>query len=166
LLSEAFDHLFNTNVKSNLLAVKAALSRLVENNGDVILTIPGAAFYPGSGGPIHAASSFAVRGLVTQLAYELAPEIRVNGVAPGGTLAGVGAPGLLPSVQRPADLSSIGSAIDVFSPRRAIVEPGDHSWTYAFLASRDRTPMVNGAIINSDGGVGIHRKDRMAGFEP
>ena len=42
---------------------------------------------PGPGGTLYVASKFAVRGLVTTLAYELAPSIRVNGVAPGGTLS-------------------------------------------------------------------------------
>jgi NAD(P)-dependent dehydrogenase (short-subunit alcohol dehydrogenase family) len=35
---------------------------------------------------LYVSSKFAVRGLVTALAHELAPEIRVNGVAPGSTL--------------------------------------------------------------------------------
>ena len=32
------------------------------------------------------ASKFAVRGCVIALAHEFAPDVRVNGVAPGGTL--------------------------------------------------------------------------------
>ncbi|WP_323180566.1 MULTISPECIES: SDR family oxidoreductase [unclassified Streptomyces] len=43
-----------------------------------------AAFYPGpGGGPLYAAAKHAGLGLVRQFAYELAPEIRVNAVAPG-----------------------------------------------------------------------------------
>jgi len=51
-----------------------------------VLTESTSAYYPGRGGVLYVSSKFAVRGLVTALANELAPQIRVNGVAPGGTL--------------------------------------------------------------------------------
>ena len=52
----------------------------------IVLTESASSFYPGRGGALYVASKFAVRGLVATLAHELAPAIRVNGVAPGGTL--------------------------------------------------------------------------------
>ncbi|MGH3165628.1 MAG: SDR family NAD(P)-dependent oxidoreductase, partial [Trebonia sp.] len=85
LIDEAFDEMFAVNVKSNLHAVKAALPGLrASGNGSVILTESTSAYYPGRGGVLYVSSKFAVRGLVTTLAHELAPDIRVNGVAPGG----------------------------------------------------------------------------------
>ena len=79
--------MFAVNVKSHLHAVKAALPALrASGSGSVILTESTSAYYPGRGGVLYVSSKFAVRGLVTALAYELAPDIRVNGVAPGGTL--------------------------------------------------------------------------------
>ena len=78
---------FAVNVKSHLHSVKAALPALrASGGGSVILTESTSAYYPGRGGVLYVSSKFAVRGLVTTLAYELAPDIRVNGVAPGGTL--------------------------------------------------------------------------------
>src|SRR5207253_1504226 len=40
----------------------------------------------GGGGVIYTASKHAVVGMIRELAVELAPDVRVNGVAPGGTM--------------------------------------------------------------------------------
>src|SRR3954451_4561696 len=85
-LQGAFEEMFATNVASHLIATKVALPALSESRGSIVFTISTSGFYPGRGGPLYVASKFALRGLVVQLAHELAPEIRVNGVAPGGTL--------------------------------------------------------------------------------
>jgi NAD(P)-dependent dehydrogenase (short-subunit alcohol dehydrogenase family) len=83
LLDDAFDEMFTVNVKSHLHELKAALPALRRGaNGSVILTESTSAYYPGRGGVLYVSSKFAARGLVTALAHELAPEIRVNGVAP------------------------------------------------------------------------------------
>ena len=42
---------------------------------------------PGGGGPLYTASKHAATGLIRQLAYELAPKVRVNGVGPWVWLA-------------------------------------------------------------------------------
>ena len=81
----AFDELFHANVASPLLGVHAALDALTASRGSVVLTCSTSGFYPGRGGVLYVASKFAVRGLVVALAHELAPDVRVNAVAPGGT---------------------------------------------------------------------------------
>ncbi|MDJ0420207.1 3-(cis-5,6-dihydroxycyclohexa-1,3-dien-1-yl)propanoate dehydrogenase [Rhodococcus opacus] len=164
-ISEAFDQLFGVNVKSNLLSVKAALDELIENEGDIILTLSNAAFYPGGGGPLYVSSKFAVRGLVTELAYELAPKVRVNGVAPGGTITELrGIPALANEGQRLKDVPDIEGLIEGINPLGIVAQPEDHSWAYALLASRERTSAVTGTIINSDGGLGVRGMTRMAGL--
>ena len=84
MLPEVFDEVFGVNVKGYILGTKAALPELVKSRGCVIYTLSNAAFDPAGGGAFYTASKHAVRGLITQLAYELAPKVRVNGVAPGG----------------------------------------------------------------------------------
>ena len=78
--------MFAVNVKSQLVCVRAALPELRRAGGSVVLTVSTSGFYPGRGGVLYVASKFAVRGCVIALAHELAPQVRVNGVAPGGTL--------------------------------------------------------------------------------
>jgi 2,3-dihydroxy-2,3-dihydrophenylpropionate dehydrogenase len=81
-LERGFDELFAINVKGYLLGAKAAAQALIASEGSIIFTLSNSAFYPGGGGPLYTASKHAGVGLVRQLAYELAPKVRVNAVAP------------------------------------------------------------------------------------
>jgi 2,3-dihydroxy-2,3-dihydrophenylpropionate dehydrogenase/cis-2,3-dihydrobiphenyl-2,3-diol dehydrogenase len=75
------------NVKAYLLGAKAAVEPLRRTKDAIIFTASNAGFWPGGGGLLYMASKHAVVGLVKQLAYELAPDIRVNGHGLGGQLA-------------------------------------------------------------------------------
>src|SRR2546429_9891014 len=118
LLPEVFDEVLGVNVKGYILGTKAALPELVKSRGCVIYTLSNAAFDPAGGGAFYTASKHAVRGLVTQLAYELAPKVRVNGVAPGG---GGTAP---PGPQGPGfDRGSLGGGPGIADPVQACAPP-------------------------------------------
>jgi 2,3-dihydroxy-2,3-dihydrophenylpropionate dehydrogenase len=91
----AFDELFAVNVKGYLLGAKAAARPLLEERGSIIFTLSNAAFHPGGGGPLYTAAKHACVGLVRQLAYELAPKVRVNAVAPGGMATDLRGPAAL-----------------------------------------------------------------------
>lgn len=155
-IGEAFDEAFTTNVESYLLSTKAALPPLSEANGSIVLTVSTSGFYPGRGGALYVASKFAVRGLVVQLAHEMAPNVRVNGVAPGGTLAtdlrGLKSIGL--NEKRLQDAPNRAENLASRTPLRVALRPEDHAGSYTFLAS-DRARGVTGVIINSDGGIGV-----------
>ncbi len=113
------------------------------------------------------ASKFAVRGLVIELAYELAPHVRVNGVAPGGTITDLrGIPALANENQSLKDVPDIEALIKGINPLGFVAQPADHSWAYALLASKERAPAVTGTIIHSDGGLGVRGMTRMAGLAP
>jgi len=153
-LDAAFDEMFAVNVKSHLHAVKAATPALRASRGNVVLTESTSAYRAGRGGTLYVASKFAVRGLVTTLAHELAPEVRVNGVAPGGTLGtdlrGLSTLGLdgqrLDGPDRAADLEGR-------TPLQVALTGADHAGSYVFLAS-DRARGMSGRTLHSDGGVG------------
>ena len=91
-LDQTFDQVFGVNVKGPLYGAKAALPELLKTQENIIFTVSNAAFYPAGGGPLYTTSKHAVLGFVRELAYELAPKIRVNGVAPGGTLTNLSGP--------------------------------------------------------------------------
>ena len=55
------------------------------SGGSMIFTLSNSAFYAGGGGILYVTSKHALVGMIRQLAFELAPQIRVNGVAPGAT---------------------------------------------------------------------------------
>lgn len=154
-LDAAFDEMFAVNVKSMLFGVKAAMPSLRRNRGNVILTESTSAYYPGRGGTLYVASKFAVRGLVSTLGYELAPEVRVNGVAPGGTLntdlSGLSTLGL--TTQR-LDGPDRAAALAARNPLQVALDGDDHAWSYVFLAS-DRARGISGRVMHSDGGMSI-----------
>ncbi|MGW1990230.1 3-(cis-5,6-dihydroxycyclohexa-1,3-dien-1-yl)propanoate dehydrogenase [Embleya sp. NPDC001921] len=93
VLDAGFDELFAVNVKGYLLGAKAAVPLLRRSRGSMVFTLSNASFYPGpGGGPVYTAAKHAGLGLVRQLAYELAPDIRVNAVAPGPMATGLSGP--------------------------------------------------------------------------
>jgi 2,3-dihydroxy-2,3-dihydrophenylpropionate dehydrogenase len=153
-LSAAFDEMFRTNVLSHLQSVKAALPLLRAQNGaSIVLTESTSAYYPGRGGVLYVPSKFAVRGLVTALAHELAPQIRVNGVAPGGTLntdlRGLSSLGL--DDVRLDDSPDRADDLAARTPLQVALSGDDHAWSYVFLAS-DRSRGITGETVHPDGG--------------
>jgi NAD(P)-dependent dehydrogenase (short-subunit alcohol dehydrogenase family) len=151
----AFDELFAVNVKSPLLTARAALPHLKAARGSIIFTLSSSSFYAGRGGSLYVSTKFALRGVVTQLAHEVAPDVRVNGVAPGGTLAtdlrgprslGLGDHRLDDRPGRPEQLQGR-------TPLHVAMRPEDHAAAYVFLASAGALGMT-GEILRSDGGLG------------
>jgi NAD(P)-dependent dehydrogenase (short-subunit alcohol dehydrogenase family) len=155
-LDDAFDEMFRVNVKSQLVLVKAALDELRRSSGSVVLTVSTSGFYPGRGGILYVASKFAVRGCVIALAHELAPEVRVNGVAPGGTLGtDLAGPVSLGQAQRRLDKGQERAAdLRSRTPLRVALTAEDHAGSYVFLAS-ERARGITGTVVHSDGGTGI-----------
>ncbi|OBF10157.1 3-(cis-5,6-dihydroxycyclohexa-1,3-dien-1-yl)propanoate dehydrogenase [Mycobacterium sp. ACS4054] len=156
-LPGAFDEMFRTNVLSHLQSVKAALPRLRAGTGpSIVLTESASSFYPGRGGALYVSSKFAVRGLVAALAHELAPRIRVNGVAPGGTLgtdlrglASLGLDGV-----RLDDKPGRAQEVAARTPLHVALSGEDHAWSFVFLAS-DRARGITGESVRPDGGFGL-----------
>jgi NAD(P)-dependent dehydrogenase (short-subunit alcohol dehydrogenase family) len=152
----AFAETFDVNVKSVMLAARAAVPRLRETRGNIVVTGSSSSFYPGRGGSLYVASKFALRGLVLQLAHELAPDVRVNAVAPGGTLD-TDLRGLRTLGQfehRLNDRSGREASLRARTPLAVALRPEEHAAAYVYLAS-DRCPGVSGEILRSDGGMGI-----------
>lgn len=158
-LSQAFDELMGINVKGYLLAVEAAWPELAKTNGSVVMTLSNSSFYSNGGGPLYTASKFAARGLVTELAYELAPKIRVNGVAVGGMRTDLRGPKSIGLKERSIGDSFAKSEVVGDNPylplRYSSVEPEDFTGPYVFLASTQNSGVITGHIINADGGIGV-----------
>jgi NAD(P)-dependent dehydrogenase (short-subunit alcohol dehydrogenase family) len=152
----AFDELFHVNVASMLMSVQAALVPLTAARGAIVLTASTSGFYAGRGGVLYVASKFAVRGLVVALAHELAPDIRVNGVAPGGTvgtdLRGPAALGM--DAQSLADRPGREDELRSRTPLAVALTPADIAGSYVFLAS-DAARGITGTFVHPDGGIGV-----------
>lgn len=148
-LSSGFDELFAVNVKGYLLGAKAAYPALKESGGSIILTLSNAAFFPAGGGPLYVASKHAGVGLVKQLAYELAPDVRVNAVAPGG---------MATDLRGPGSMNLADSSIDEAFPMSQIMQkltalhldirPEDYVGSYVLLAAKQESSTVTGTVID------------------
>lgn len=162
-LAAAFDELFAVNVKGFVLGAKAAAAALIASQGCMIFTLSNAAFYPAGGGPLYTATKHAGVGLVRQLAYELAPKVRVNAVAPSGMASDLrGAAALGQENLRIMDSRS-PEAIRAILPLQFFPSPEEFTGPFVTLASRADNRTLTGVIINADCGLGVRGIRSVAG---
>jgi 2,3-dihydroxy-2,3-dihydrophenylpropionate dehydrogenase len=153
-LLSAAEESWRINVQGTFLAINLAIPYLRKaQNGSITLTLSESAFNAIGGGVLYGSSKWALRGAVEHLAAELAPAIRVNGVAPGGT-----------SGTRFGGLSTLGQTqtADKVEGRDERIAAGtllgftaqaeDHSGAYRLLADPHDSKAITGTIIRSDGG--------------
>ena len=161
-ISTAFDQLFSVNVKAGLLGAKAAYPHLRMSQGSMIFTLSNAAFYPGGGGPLYTASKHALVGVVRQLAYELAPEVRVNGVAPSGMGTDLRGPPALGQSDTAYGREDADREMKSWSPLKVAPRPEDYAGHYVLLASRRDAAVVTGSIHVCDTGGAVRRDPDLA----
>ncbi|MGE0298211.1 SDR family oxidoreductase [Pseudonocardia sp.] len=157
-LAGAFGELFGVNVLAPLLGVRAVLDDLVATRGAVVLTGSFASEHAAGGGALYTASKHAVLGLVRQLAYELAPDVRVNGVAPGVAPTRLRGTAALGQGSSDAVLDGTREAL----PLQAVPEPDDYAGLFTLLASPEASAMT-GSMVTADSGLGIRGIARPGG---
>ncbi len=155
-IEAAFNEIFGVNFLGAAYGARASIAALRESLGSLIVTGSNACFLAGGGGALYTSSKFALRGLVMQLAKEFAPEVRVNGVAPGATDTGISGPAAFG--QREREMNADPSRMEVMAQHMLlgrVSRPEDHTSLYVLLAARDEAPYVTGAMLLSDGGLTI-----------
>ncbi|MEU6225633.1 3-(cis-5,6-dihydroxycyclohexa-1,3-dien-1-yl)propanoate dehydrogenase [Streptomyces sp. NPDC047042] len=166
-LDTAFDEIFSINVKGYLLAAEAAWRELVKTRGSIVMTLSNASFHVNGGGPLYTASKHACLGLMRELAYELAPKVRVNGVACGGMNTDLRGPESLSLADRSIAASFAKKGPD--TPPMPIplhdssTDPRDFTGPYVLLASRAQSGPITGHAISADGGIGVRGFAHAAG---
>lgn len=154
-LDAAFDEIYALNVKAYLLGAKATVDELRTTKGSMIFTVSNAGFWPGGGGPLYVSSKHAVMGLVKQLAYELAPTVRVNGIAPGAMPSDLRGPRALGLHTTSFGSMPVDRIAEVFTALERPIDPADYTGHFVLLASRENSRTVTGSVHNCDGGVGV-----------
>ena len=137
-----------------LFGARAAAAALRRSKGALIATGSNASFLAGGGGTLYTASKFALRGAIMQLAIEFAPDVRVNGVAPGATDTAISGPASLD--QQGKEMNQDGermAAMESHIPLGFVSKPEDHTGLYVLLASRRNSRYITGTILVSDGGL-------------
>jgi NAD(P)-dependent dehydrogenase (short-subunit alcohol dehydrogenase family) len=157
-LTTAFGELFAVNVLAPVLGVRAVLDDLIAAKGTVILTGSFASYNAAGGGVLYTASKHGVLGLVRQLAYELAPDVRVNGVAPG--VAPTRLRGLAALGQEATD--SVLDGTREALPLQQVPDVEAYSGMFTLLAS-DESAAMTGTLVTVDSGLGIRGIARPGG---
>lgn len=150
-IAKAFTELYGVNVLAPMLGVRAALDDLIAAKGCVILTASFASFNAAGGGALYTSSKHAVLGLIRQLAYELAPDVRVNGVAPGVAptrMKGLGALGQ-------ADTDSVLEGTRFVLPLQEVPSVEGYTSIFTLLASAEQSGLMTGSVITADSGLSI-----------
>ncbi|MFC6673350.1 SDR family NAD(P)-dependent oxidoreductase [Marinobacterium aestuariivivens] len=141
---EAWDRLFDVNVRATWLLARAALPALRLSRGNVVAISSMSGQNPHAGSGAYSASKAAMSMLCRQLAQEVAADgVRVNAVAPGM----IHTP-LTDGIYRDSEVTARRKTL---VPLGRIGSPDDIAAAAAFLASPDAA-YITGQILTADGG--------------
>ncbi|MFD0478324.1 hypothetical protein ACFQ0B_66685 [Nonomuraea thailandensis] len=99
-----------------------------------------------------------------ELAYELAPKVRVNGVACGGMNTDLRGPETLALGDRSIAASFAKQQGTPPIPLHdSSTDPRDFTAPYVLLAAREQSGTITGHAISADGGIGVRGFARAAG---
>lgn len=154
-IRDGLDQIMATNVRACLFGAKAASPELRKARGNIIFTLSTSSFYVGGGGAaLYVASKHAALGVMRALAHELAPEIRVNGVAPAGTPTNIGVASALAGAAAVTPANGAAGAAPRGNLLGISLRPEDHAGAYVLLAST-QARAITGMVIGTDAGRGI-----------
>jgi pteridine reductase len=138
-----WDDLVGSNLKAPLFLSQEAAPRLAKSLGAIINVVDIHAERPLAGYAVYSIAKAGLAALTRSLALELAPAVRVNGVAPG-------------AIAWPEDGQfepAERSRIVATTPLARIGTPEDIAQAVEFLAC---APFVTGQILAVDGGRSLH----------
>jgi meso-butanediol dehydrogenase/(S,S)-butanediol dehydrogenase/diacetyl reductase len=136
----------SVNMDAYFFLARAAIPRLLEVDGNIVNMASNA----GLMGQAYTVVYCMTKGAVVQMTKALAMEfmktkLRVNAIAPGGTMTN-----LVLGFQAPADIDpDLGMRYAGF---RGLTEPEDVAELFAYVAS-DAGRSINGAVLSIDNGL-------------
>jgi pteridine reductase len=139
--ADAWDQVMNVNLRGPFLLVRESAALLKKSQGVVVNIVDLGAFKPWTQHPHHAVSKAALLHLTKILAKVLAPDVRVNAVAPGAVL--------MPEVSDTSDIERERH----LTPLGRLGSPEDVLRTVLFLAA---SPFITGEVLVVDGGRSLN----------
>lgn len=140
-----WDDLIGTNLRAPLFLAQAAAPMLRRSRGAIVNIVDIHAERPLRDFVVYSVAKAGLAGLTRSLALELAPEIRVNGVAPGSILWPDSGAHFPPAEQQ---------RIVARTPLGRVGGPEDIAGAVKYLLFD--APFVTGQVLAVDGGRNIH----------
>ncbi|MGH8750312.1 MAG: pteridine reductase [Burkholderiales bacterium] len=140
-----WEDLIGTNLKAPLFLSQAAVAQLRKNHGCIVNIVDIHAERPMKNYAVYSTAKAGLVSLTRSLARELAPEVRVNGVAPGAII--------WPEDEAWSDELSRQRIINTTLLKR-VGDPEDIAKAAHFLIAD--APYITGQIIAVDGGRSIN----------
>lgn len=143
---EEWNKAFEVNVTSVLYLTQLVTPIMKEKGKGVIINTGSVAGFAAHHGFVgYVSSKHALGGLTKSMAWELGPEIRVNGIAPGAIhtamVDSIGGPDALAGMREGAPLKRIGKPEDIA--------------TVALFLATDDSSFITGQMIKVDGGFEV-----------
>lgn len=148
-LEAGFDEVFDINVKGYVLGARASAKALARRKGTMIFTLSVASTQAAGGGVLYTASKHAGLGIVRQLAYELAPQVRVNGVAVSGALTDLRGAASLGLADKSIQELPLREGAPMFLPMGVQPEVEAFAPPYVLLAAADEAQTLTGSVIDA-----------------
>ena len=148
--AEVWDDVITGNLKASYLATQIFAPR-VRAGGSVVLTGSGLGHYARPGYGPYAISKAGIAGLTRQFAVELAPDIRVNCVAPSAVDTAFLRGGTGRSDEKGPSTIDI-AAYEQAIPMGRIAQPSDVTGPILFLLSA-AAAYVPGQVLHINGGI-------------
>jgi pteridine reductase len=145
ITAATWDDLVGTNLRAPLFLAQAAAPHLRAARGAIVNIVDIHADRPLPGYPVYSIAKAGLAGLTRALAIEMAPEVRVNGVAPGAILwpeQGTDFP--------PAERGRIEGQ----TPLARTGNPAEVAGAVKYLLLD--APFVTGQVLAVDGGRSLH----------
>ena len=137
-----FIECYRVNVLTAFMCSKAVQPIMkAQGKGAIVNIASGAGVNPGTGQASYGAAKAGVINMTKSMAFEWAPEVRVNSIALGG----------IETPHRPMWHESVRSTTTSRSAMGRLGTPDEHAGTVMWLVS-DAAGYMNGATIEADGG--------------
>jgi NAD(P)-dependent dehydrogenase (short-subunit alcohol dehydrogenase family) len=144
---EIWDKHVDTILKGSFFCAKAAIAALKASRGNIVNIASELGLHPIVNNVAYCAAKGGVVNLTRALAIELAPEIRVNCIAPGAMDTEL----MRDCAEASGDAAAYYRYYQNFNPLKRIAKPEEVAESVVFVASA-AAAFMTGAIIPVDGG--------------
>jgi NAD(P)-dependent dehydrogenase (short-subunit alcohol dehydrogenase family) len=144
---EVWDKHVDTILKGSFFCAKAAIPALKANRGNIVNIASELGLRPIVNNAAYCAAKGGVINLTRALALELAPDIRVNCIAPGAMDTEL----MRDCAEASGDAAAYYRYYETFNPLQRIAKPAEVAGSVLFVASA-AAAFMTGAVIAVDGG--------------